>query len=99
MARGSATDRGARAARSGYDTRMRACIAAAIAAAGCGHIGFAGTGDASGDAAADASPYHDVTQPSLWTTFDAGQLGGTGYGTFAFDGRYIYPVPTLSMAL
>jgi hypothetical protein len=79
---------------------MRVWVVVALFAAACGRIGFGVEGgtDAS-DAVPDASPYHDVTQPGLWTSFDVSQLGGDVYSTFAFDGRYLYPVPYGSLAL
>lgn len=73
---------------------MRASLFVVLAA--CGRIGFDSSArPAPADAAAgDAvSPYHDVTQPALWSTFDLMTVGRGTYATAVFDGRYLYPIP------
>ena len=48
--------------------------------------------DATGDAAA---VFHDITNPSYWTTFDTASVnaGANSFVGAAFDGRYVYFAP------
>jgi hypothetical protein len=62
-------------------------------------------GDA-GDAAVEANvgdadagtTFHDLKSPSSWSTFDVGTLRAATYGFLggAFDGRYVYLVPSVA---
>jgi len=56
-----------------------------------------GTADAAdGSEGSDArGPFHDITQPSYWSTLDVASIGGvvSGFSGATFDGRYMYFVP------
>ena len=49
-----------------------------------------------GDATQPPTAWHDVTNPSFWSTFDLTSLTANAQGFFggAFDGRYVYFVPS-----
>lgn len=53
----------------------------------------AGADGAPGDAG--EGPYHDITSPSFWSTFDTTTINTSAHGFrgVAFDGRYVYFVP------
>jgi len=60
--------------------------------------------DAGGDGsvpAIDAGGYHDVGDPSLWSSFDVGAFdaGANGFVGAAFDGRYMYFPPSYGNTL
>lgn len=52
-------------------------------------------GGATDGDAASAGPFHDITDPSFWTSFDLKTVDGQagGYVGGAFDGRYVYFAP------
>jgi hypothetical protein len=85
---------------------LRTVSALLVAVTGCGRFGFATIAPPASDAAGDSAGgsdaidaavpvYGDVTDPSLWSSFDlsAVSAGANGYVGAAFDGRYIYFVP------
>jgi hypothetical protein len=65
------------------------------------HYGPAGADGGAPDATPDAAAfdYHDMTDPSFWSTFDISALGGGAQGALGaatFDGRYYYFAPGLA---
>ncbi len=82
----------------------RLVLATLALATGCGRIGFDGL-DAPGTGGDDAAPadgdsgatvYGDFVDPMAWTSFDTTTVapGAGGYVGAAFDGRYLYLVPS-----
>lgn len=75
--------------------------------ASCGRLGFDTVGgvdsNAVGDAGSDGQPanYSDITAPGNWATFDTATVnpGASGFVGAAFDGRYIYLVPSYNGTL
>jgi hypothetical protein len=60
--------------------------------------------DSGSDVGAEAGPttdYHDMTDPSFWSTFDLSSIPGVSsaleFAGATFDGRYIYLVPQPTM--